>query len=71
MSDENELGLETLLAVKADLDVNLDGDLLEACFEIQKKYQFSHDRTLSTQAMDRIIEDRVEKASGKQTEGGA
>lgn len=71
MSDENELGLETLLAVKADLDVNLDDDLLEACFEIQKKYQFSHDRTLSTQAMDRLIEDRVDKASGKQTEGGA
>jgi hypothetical protein len=71
MSDDNELGLETLLAVKADLGVNLDDDLLEACFEIQKKYQFNHDATLSIQAMDRIIEDRVEKAGGKQSEGGA
>ena len=71
MSDDNELGLETLLAVKAELGVDLDDDLLETCFEIQKKYQFNHDRTLSTQAMDRLIEDRVEKAGGKQTEDGA
>lgn len=71
MLDDNDLGLETLLAVKAELDVDLDDELLKACFEIQKKYQFSHDRTLSTQAMDRLIEDRVEKTGGKQTEGGA
>ena len=67
MPDDNELGLETLLAVKIELGVDIDDDLLKACFEIQKKYQFSHDRTLSTQAMDRLIEDRVEKARKKQT----
>lgn len=71
MSDDNELGLETLLAVKAELGADLDDELLEACFEIQKKYQFNHDRTLSTQAMDRLIDDRVEKVGGKQTEDGA
>lgn len=71
MSDDNELGLETLLAVKAELGVDLDDELLEACFEIQKKYQFNHDRTLSTQATDRLIEDRVEKVGGKQSEDGA
>jgi len=71
MSDDNELGLETLLAVKAELGLDLDEELLEACFQIQKKYQFNCDRTLSTQAMDRLIEDRVEKAGRKQTQGGA
>ncbi|MEG9883699.1 MAG: DNA modification system-associated small protein [Hyphomicrobiales bacterium] len=71
MSDDSELGLETLLAVKTELGVDLDDELLEACFAIQKKYQFNHDRTLSTQAMDRLIEDRVEKTGGKQTEDGA
>jgi len=71
MSDDNELGLETLLAVKAELGLDLDEELLEACFQIQKKYQFNYDRTLSTQAMDRLIEDRVEKAGRKQTQGGA
>ena len=70
MSNDNELGLETLLEVKTELGVNLDDDLLEACFEIQKKYQFNHDRTLSIQAMDRLIEDRVEKIEKKQTRGG-
>ena len=71
MPDDQELGLETLLAVKTELGVDLDDDLLEACFEIQKKYQFNHDRTLSTQAIDRLIEDRVEKAGGKQSKDGA
>lgn len=70
MPDDKELGLETLLAVRTELGLDLDDDLLEACFEIQKKYQFNHDRTLSTQAMDRLIEDRVEKAGGKQTGDG-
>ena len=71
MSDDSELGLETLLAVKTELGVDLDADLLEACFEIQKKYQFNHDRTLSTQTMDRLIEDRVEKAGRKHAKDGA
>lgn len=60
MSDDRELALETLLGVRTALGVGLDDRFLEACFEIQKKYQFSHDRTLSTQAMDRLIEARVE-----------
>ena len=71
MSDDHELGLETLLAVRTELGVDLNDGLLEACFAIQKKYQFNHDRTLSTQAMDRLIEDGVEKADGKQTKDRA
>lgn len=70
MSDERELGLEMLLAVKSELDVDLDDELIRTCFEIQKKYQYSHNRALSTQAMDRLLEDRVEKCSRKQTKGG-
>ena len=71
MPDDNELGLETLLEVKTGMGFDLDDDLLKACFEIQKKYQFSHDRTLSTQAMDRLIEDRVEKIGREQPKDGA
>ena len=44
MPDDNRLGLETLLEVKAALGVDLDDELLKACFDIQEKYQFSHDR---------------------------
>lgn len=65
MPDDLELGLETLLAVRRELSVDINDDILKAFFEIQKKYQFSHDRTLSTQAVDRLIEHYVEKASGK------
>lgn len=70
MSNDRELGLETLLGVRKELDVSLDDNLLEACFEIQKKYQFNHDRTLSTQAMDRLIENSVEKAACQKPEHG-
>lgn len=70
MSHDYELHLETLIAVRTDLDVHLDDELLRSCFEIQKKYQFNHDRTLSYQAMDRLIEDRVEKLGYEQIDDG-
>jgi len=70
MSDDYELGLETLLAVRDELGVDLDDDFLKSCFEIQKKHQFNHERTLSMQAMDRLIEDRVEKADSTSMSDG-
>ena len=63
MSDEKELGLETLLTVRTELGVDFDTDFLNACFKIQKKYQFNHDNTLSINAMDKLIENYVEKVS--------
>lgn len=68
MKNEYEFGLETLLSVKSELGVDLEDDLLKACFEIQKKHQFNHDRTFSIQAMDRLIETYVEKAVSRQSE---
>lgn len=65
MPKEKDLGLETILAAKSELgselSTDLDDDLLETCFEIQKKYQFSHDRTFSTKAMENLIDSRVDK----------
>lgn len=71
MPNDYELGLQTLLLVRTELGIDLEEDLLKACFDIQKKYQFNHDRTLSTQAMDRLIEQYVEKSVDKHTGGGA
>ena len=68
MSDDRELGLETLLEVRTKLGISLDDNLLTKCFKIQKKYQFNQDRTLSKQAMDRLIEDCVNNVGGKHTE---
>ena len=65
MSNKRELGLETLIAVRKQLGIELDDDLLQACFEIQKRHQYSHNRALSLQAMDKLIEKHVESTSSK------
>jgi hypothetical protein len=55
----DDLVLETLLSVKADIAPDVDTILLKNCYELQKKHQFDQDRGYSTQAMDRLIEDEV------------
>ena len=65
MSSEPEPGLETLLIASSEHESDIEADLVKSCFEIQKKYQFDHDRTLSTNAMDRIIESYVDRAVEK------
>lgn len=66
MSDDRDLGLDTLRAVKEKLKIDLSDKILADCFEIQKRNQFSIDDTLSTKAMERLIDDHVELASDKQ-----
>ena len=61
MSNKLNLGLETLLKIKSEMDVKLDDNLVEACFNIQKKYQFNQDKTLSINAMDHLIEESVDR----------
>lgn len=70
MSNQPPLGLETLLAVRSELGSEIDAELIKACFEMQKKYQFDHDRTLSTRAMVRLIEGYVDRAADTTTEDG-
>lgn len=69
MSNDQELGLETLLAVRTQLEINLDDEFIKNCFDIQKKYQFNHEKTLSTKAMDKLLENYVKKISSALTEG--
>ena len=59
MENSDDLALETLLAVRREIAPDLDEDLLRRCYEIQKKHQFARERSHSAQAMDRLIEDRV------------
>lgn len=65
MTSERDLGLETLLEVKEKLGIALDTSLLKACFEIQKKYQFTHDRGSSKEAVERLIESQLDKTNEK------
>lgn len=68
MENSDDLALETLLAVRLEIAPDLDEDLLRRCYEIQKKHQFARERSHSAQAMDRLVEERVNAlvaASGK------
>ena len=59
MKNSDDLAIETLLAVSAQHAPDLDIDLLSRCYAIQKTHQFTPDRAQSVQAMDRLIEERV------------
>ena len=59
MENSDDLALETLLAVRLEIAPDLDEDLLRRCYEIQRKHQFARERSHSAQAMERLIEDRV------------
>lgn len=60
MSEQNDdLGLETLLSVRASLRPSVDEQLLRQCYIIQKRHQFDRDRTQSSTAMERLVETAV------------
>ena len=57
---EEDLTLETLLSVRASLAPDLDDELLRQCYFIQKRFQFTHDRSISATAMEKLIDERVQ-----------
>lgn len=62
MQDEDlDLSWQTLLAARQEVAPSLDINLLRQCYLIQTKYQFSDDRSLSSSAMERLIDDAVAK----------
>ena len=61
MSDtSDDLVLDTLLAIRKEVAPDLNEQLVRSCYAIQKKHQFDRDHALPTQAMDRLIEQRVD-----------
>lgn len=58
MSDD-DLTLETLLSVRQELDPAIDELLLKQCYQIQKRFQFSEDRSASQTEMERLIDAHV------------
>lgn len=62
MSESDDLALQTLLAVRAELAPDIDEDLLRACYAIQRRYQFSNDRAQSSVAMERLIDEVVDES---------
>ena len=71
MENSDDLSLETLLAIRAEIAPDLDEELLRRCYEIQKKHQFYSDRSHSTQAMERLIEEHLNTLVAAGSEKGA
>jgi len=66
MSDEDkDLALETLIAARKEIAPTLDEELLRQCYAIQKKYQFSEDRSVSASAMERLIDAKVARQASQ------
>jgi len=57
---EEDLAFDTLRAVRAEVAPDLDAQLVEKCYAIQKAHQFNADRSISAQLMDRLIDEYVD-----------
>lgn len=63
MSEKEDLALQTLLAIRGEIAPDIDEDLLKNCYAIQKRHQFNSDRTQSSVAMERLIDEDVAAAA--------
>lgn len=68
---EEDLAFDTLRAVRATLAPDLDAELVEKCYGIQKSHQFAADRSVSAQLMDRLIDEYVDKLMATGADGAA
>ena len=68
---EDDLGFDTIRAVRAELAPDLAAQLVEQCYAIQKAHQFNSDRTVSAQLMDRLIEEYVDTQMAEGTGGSS
>lgn len=64
MTEDEDLALQTLLRVRAEIAPDLSEDLLKSCYAIQRRHQFNADRTQSSVAMERLIDQAVATAAG-------
>ena len=60
MSESDDLALQTLLAVRAEVAPDVDEDLLRACYAVQRRHQFNSDRAQSSVAMEKLIDEAVD-----------
>lgn len=69
--NEDDLAFDTLQAVRAELAPEIDADLIQKCYSIQKSNQFSSDRSISLNLMDRLIDEYVDKIMATRSDGEA
>lgn len=61
MTESDDLALQTLLDVRQEIAPELDPELLRACYEIQRQHQFNQERSQPSIAMERLIDEAVDK----------
>ena len=70
MADENpDMALHALILSSRESDSDLPEDLIEKAYKIQRNYQFDRDRTLSFQAMEKLIDEYVNLLANKAEAG--
>ncbi len=69
MTDSDDLALRILLTVLGEIAPQMDEDVVRQCYAVQKRHQFSDDRTQSSAAMERIIDTHVARAAGPSDPG--
>jgi hypothetical protein len=62
---EEDLTLDTLKSVRSEVAGALDEEILMQCYLIQKRFQFSGDRAVVVNEMERLIDASV----ARQVEG--
>lgn len=61
---EDDLALQTLLAVRAEIAPDLDEELLRQCYQVQRKHQFSGERVVSSKRMEDLIDATLSASDG-------
>lgn len=56
---DDDLALQTLLSVRAEIAPDLDEQMLRQCYAVQREHQFSGDRVQPSRALERLIDEAV------------
>jgi hypothetical protein len=62
MSESDDLALQTLLAVRAEVAPGVDEALLRACYAVQRRHQFNSGAQSSV-AMERLIDEAIDASA--------
>lgn len=62
----DDLAKQTLLATRDEVAPDLDEQILQSCYAIQRRHQFNEDRSQSSTAMERLIDQAVASVIEKQ-----
>ena len=58
-----DIALEILLSLRLEVAPDLPENLIRACYFVQKNNQFTSDRSMPMEEMQRLIDSEVEKLS--------